>query len=179
MTPTNAHRAGDAKRDLPENTVQGCRDKAAADILKTRSGVTHKARRDLEHSAKGWIVRAAWLDRLKKSFDKRDALDRAHKQYEVEDVTFNTSRSARLSVENVKISRGVPLFFNELGVKSIEIGVPSFHCMGVLPPHDHPHVYLNMGDDIRVFCPYCSTDFRLNSALRSNETRPPNCRFGI
>ncbi|MGI8706547.1 MAG: hypothetical protein ACR2JJ_12305 [Sphingomicrobium sp.] len=31
----------------------------------------------------------------------------------------------------------MPLFFNEMGVSSIEIGVAAFYCMGVLPPHDH------------------------------------------
>ncbi len=27
-----------------------------------------------------------------------------------------------------------PLFFNELGLDSIEIGGAAFHCIGVLPP---------------------------------------------
>jgi uncharacterized Zn-finger protein len=40
----------------------------------------------------------------------------------------------------------LPLFFNKLGVSSIEIGVTACHCMGALPPHDHPHVYLNISE---------------------------------
>lgn len=68
-----------------------------------------------------------------------------------------------------------PLFFNELGVRSIEIGVAAFHCMGVMPPHDHPHVFLNMGEDAVILCPYCSTEYRIDQALRRNETRPANC----
>ena len=68
-----------------------------------------------------------------------------------------------------------PLFFNELGVKSIEIGVDAFHCMGVLPPHDHPHVYLNMGEDTALLCPYCSTEYVLNPELSWNQTRPAHC----
>ena len=68
-----------------------------------------------------------------------------------------------------------PLFFNELGVRSIEIGVAAFHCMGVAPPHDHPHVYLDMGEQLDLLCPYCATEYRLNTALRWNETRPANC----
>ena len=69
----------------------------------------------------------------------------------------------------------IPLFFNELGVSSIEIGVTAFDCMGVLPPHDHPHVYLNMGEKGDILCPYCSTQYRLNPALPWNETIPHNC----
>jgi uncharacterized Zn-finger protein len=72
-------------------------------------------------------------------------------------------------------SHGAPLFFNELGVATVEIGVVDFHCMGVMPPHDHPHVYLNMGDPAGLLCPYCSTEYRFNSALRWNETIPANC----
>jgi uncharacterized Zn-finger protein len=68
-----------------------------------------------------------------------------------------------------------PLFFNELGVNSIQIGVAAFHCMGVMPPHDHPHVYLNMGEETDILCPYCSTEYRLNAALAWNETIPANC----
>ena len=68
-----------------------------------------------------------------------------------------------------------PLFFNELGVNSIQIGVAAFHCMGVMPPHDHPHVYLNMGEETDILCPYCSTEYRLNAALWWNETIPANC----
>lgn len=68
-----------------------------------------------------------------------------------------------------------PLYFNELGVNSIQIGVAAFHCMGVMPPHDHPHVYLNMGEETDILCPYCSTEYRLNAALSSNETIPASC----
>jgi uncharacterized Zn-finger protein len=41
-----------------------------------------------------------------------------------------------------------PLFFNELGVRSIDVGAAAFDCMGAMPPHDHPHVYLNMGAEL-------------------------------
>jgi uncharacterized Zn-finger protein len=68
-----------------------------------------------------------------------------------------------------------PLFFNELGVNSIQIGVAAFHCMGVMPPHDHPHVYLNMGEETDILCPYCSTEYRFNAALSWNETIPASC----
>jgi uncharacterized Zn-finger protein len=69
----------------------------------------------------------------------------------------------------------VPVFFNPMGASSIEIGVSAFDCIGLLPPHDHPHVYLNMGEQPDIRCPYCSTEYRLNPGLRWNETVPPNC----
>jgi uncharacterized Zn-finger protein len=69
----------------------------------------------------------------------------------------------------------VPVFFNPAGVSSIEIGVSAFDCIGLTAPHDHPHVYLNMGERGDVRCPYCSTQYRLNPALRWNETNPPGC----
>jgi uncharacterized Zn-finger protein len=70
---------------------------------------------------------------------------------------------------------GLPLFFNEVGVTMIQIGVVAFRCMGALPPHDHPHLYLNMTEQKNILCPYCSTEFRLNPALRWNATIPANC----
>ena len=69
----------------------------------------------------------------------------------------------------------VPVFFNPMGVSRIEIGVSAFDCIGLLPPDDHPHVSLNMGEQPEIRCPYCSTQYRRNSALRWNETVPPNC----
>jgi uncharacterized Zn-finger protein len=70
---------------------------------------------------------------------------------------------------------GPPRFFNELGVRSIDVGAAAFDCMGAMPPHDHPHVYLNMGEQTEILCPYCSTEYRFNAALRWNETIPAGC----
>ena len=71
---------------LPENTVQGCRDRATADLLEAVTVVTANQRRRLASSAESWTVRANLLDRLNKSFEKRAAIDRAHRQYEVDRV---------------------------------------------------------------------------------------------
>ena len=68
-----------------------------------------------------------------------------------------------------------PLFFNELGARSIDVGAAAFDCMGAMPPDDHPHVYLNMGEQLHILCPYCSTEYRFNAALSWNETIPENC----
>ena len=40
----------------------------------------------------------------------------------------------------------VPHFHNTAGVPVIEIGAHEFMCIGELPPFDHPHVFLDMGD---------------------------------
>ena len=39
---------------------------------------------------------------------------------------------------------GYPKFKNDRGVPEICIGVKEFECIGVSPPHDHPHIYINM-----------------------------------
>ena len=41
----------------------------------------------------------------------------------------------------------VPHFHNDLGVPVIEIGAREFMCVGATPPFDHPHVFLDMGED--------------------------------
>lgn len=71
--------------------------------------------------------------------------------------------------------RVVPHFHNDPGIRVIEIGAREFKCVGALPPNDHPHVYLDMGDEREIVCPYCSTLYRHNSALASSDARPPEC----
>ena len=50
--------------------------------------------------------------------------------------------------------------------------------MGALPPFDHPHVYLDMGDDDEKICPYCSTLYRHDSTLGDDEAEPRSCAWG-
>ena len=71
----------------------------------------------------------------------------------------------------------VPHFVNDLGVKTIKIGVKEFQCMGAAPPHDHPHVYLDMGHDEQIVCPYCSTLFVHDAGLDQGESDPPSCVY--
>ena len=42
-----------------------------------------------------------------------------------------------------------------------------FNCTGVAMPHDHPHIYLNMGGADSIICPYCATRFRYHADLGS------------
>ena len=70
-----------------------------------------------------------------------------------------------------------PHFHNAAGHAKIEIGVREFMCVGALPPFDHPHVYLDMGDESEKVCPYCSTLFVHVESLGATETRPEGCSY--
>ncbi len=67
----------------------------------------------------------------------------------------------------------VPHFQNDAGVPAIDIGVREFMCIGAAPPDDHPHVFLDMGDEDEKVCPYCSTLFRYRRELAPTDTNPP------
>jgi len=69
----------------------------------------------------------------------------------------------------------VPHFANDQGVDKILIGVREFQCMGARPPYDHPHVYLDMGAEGQIVCPYCSTLYVYASRLAPRETEPDGC----
>lgn len=70
---------------------------------------------------------------------------------------------------------GVAHFHNDSGVPVIEIGCREFMCVGASAPFDHPHVFLDMGKDIEIICPYCSTLYRYTATLGHAESRPPEC----
>jgi uncharacterized Zn-finger protein len=69
----------------------------------------------------------------------------------------------------------VPHFHNDAGVSVIEIGSQEFMCVGANPPFDHPHVFLDLGNDNEIICPYCSTLYRYAPDLKAGESRPPEC----
>ncbi|MGE3064062.1 MAG: zinc-finger domain-containing protein [Hyphomicrobiaceae bacterium] len=69
----------------------------------------------------------------------------------------------------------VPHFANDKGVEKIFIGVKEFQCMGARPPFDHPHVYLDMGADSQILCPYCSTLYIQDARLGATESDPAGC----
>ena len=71
----------------------------------------------------------------------------------------------------------VPHFKNDAGSRAIEIGVREFMCCGASAPYDHPHVFLDMGDETEIVCPYCSTLFRYDAGLGASETRPEGCLY--
>lgn len=59
----------------------------------------------------------------------------------------------------------IPHFHNEVGVPQIRIGVREFMCIGALPPLDHPHIFLDLGEGRDIVCPYCSTRYIYDAAL--------------
>jgi uncharacterized Zn-finger protein len=68
-----------------------------------------------------------------------------------------------------------PHIANDAGAEKIFVGVKELSCMGARAPFDHPHVFLDMGGDSQILCPYCSTLFVFDPRLADHETDPPNC----
>ena len=71
----------------------------------------------------------------------------------------------------------IPHFSNDAGHATITVGVKEFMCCGANPPHDHPHVFLDMGDEPEIVCSYCSTLYQYDPALKAGETRPEGCFY--
>lgn len=69
----------------------------------------------------------------------------------------------------------VPHFHNDPGVPVIEVGAREFMCVGAKPPMDHPHIFLDMGDDTEIVCAYCSTLYRYNPVLAPFAAIPAEC----
>jgi uncharacterized Zn-finger protein len=70
----------------------------------------------------------------------------------------------------------IPHFHNEPGVPKIRIRVKEFMCVGALPPFDHPHIFIDMGDGAEAVCSYCSTLFVYDPALTA-VCDPRACEF--
>jgi uncharacterized Zn-finger protein len=65
-----------------------------------------------------------------------------------------------------------PHFQNAMGLPRIEVGAREFMCIGATPPHDHPHVFMDMGSADEIICPYCSTLYRYNKTLPAGTSLP-------
>jgi len=70
-------------------------------------------------------------------------------------------------------------FHNDPGVPMIRVGAHEFMCIGALPPFDHPHVFLDMGDENEKICPYCSTLYRFDTTLGPREAVPRDCMLTV
>ncbi len=66
---------------------------------------------------------------------------------------------------------------NDNGIAEIQIGMREIICIGASPPHDHPHVYLNMGLSEAMMCPYCATSFCFTPMLAPDGVTPIDCIF--
>ena len=71
----------------------------------------------------------------------------------------------------------IPHFHNTQGVERIEIGAKEFQCIGALPPFDHPHVFLDMGKENEIVCPYCSTHYVYSTKLTPGTSDPASATF--
>jgi uncharacterized Zn-finger protein len=69
----------------------------------------------------------------------------------------------------------IPHLHNDAGHGVIHVGAKEFMCIGATPPFDHPHVYLDMGSDHEIICPYCSTLYRHRADLHADRSDPPGC----
>ena len=71
----------------------------------------------------------------------------------------------------------IPHFHNDQGATVIHIGAREFMCIGATAPFDHPHVYLDMGSDDEIICPYCSTLYVHDAAVGAGHASPPECEW--
>ena len=92
--------------------------------------------------------------------------------------TANRGEKLSTSLQSQPMSdSGYLKFRNDRGVPEICIGVREFECIGVTPPQDHPHIYINMGEADTIFCPYCGTRFRLDPRFTPLDAEPPDSLF--
>ncbi len=70
------------------------------------------------------------------------------------------------------VDDGCAKFNNDRGVLEIRIGVKQFTCIGASAPHDHPHIYLDMGAADTILCPYCATSFHYDLRLLGHGFTP-------
>ena len=93
-------------------------------------------------------------------------------------ATLPVRVSAPMSTEDqrdaARIQR-LPKYRNDVAAPEILIGARELQCIGVSPPHDHPHIYLSVGDADEVVCPYCATRYRFAPSLGPFETDPADC----
>ena len=93
------------------------------------------------------------------------------------DIGSGLSRSPPITTASIDVRQRLSKFRNDRGVPEIRIRVSEFKCIGISPPQDHPHVYINMGKADTILCPYCGTRFRFDPRLTSLDAEPPDSFF--
>jgi uncharacterized Zn-finger protein len=73
-------------------------------------------------------------------------------------------------------THGTPHFHNQQGLPALRVGAREFMCIGALPPFDHPHIFIDMGDESDIVCSYCSTRFVYDGAVKTL-CDPPECLY--
>ncbi len=75
------------------------------------------------------------------------------------------------------MSSPYPKIRNDNAAAEIRIGAREFDCVGATPPHDHPHIYINMGEQDVILCPYCATSFRFDPQLEPLAADPSDSSY--
>jgi uncharacterized Zn-finger protein len=75
------------------------------------------------------------------------------------------SRPPPITTASIDAGQQLSKFRNDRGVPEIRIGVSEFKCIGISPPQDHPHFYINMSEADTILCPHCATRFRFDPRL--------------
>jgi uncharacterized Zn-finger protein len=73
-------------------------------------------------------------------------------------------------------THSTPHFHNQPGVPQVRVGAKEFMCVGALPPFDHPHIFIDMGENNDAICPYCSTHYVYDEHLHGG-CEPAECAF--
>jgi len=84
--------------------------------------------------------------------------------------------AAQFALEPVMADHAIPHFHNDPGVATIRVGVKEFMCTGARPPFDHPHIFIDIGDDVEAICGYCSTRFLFDASLGAH-CSPAECEL--
>jgi uncharacterized Zn-finger protein len=92
-------------------------------------------------------------------------------------VGSGLSRPPPIATTSIDVGQRLSKLRNDRGVPQIRIGVREFKCIGISPPQDHPHVYINMGEADTILCPYCATRFCLDPRLTASNADPPDSYF--
>ena len=64
-----------------------------------------------------------------------------------------------------------------LAAKTSALVSKNSNAWAPLPPLDHPHIYLDMGSENNIICPYCSTLYVHDKELDADKTDPANCIY--
>ena len=89
---------------------------------------------------------------------------------------YGAARFRQFQGQSMASDHATPHFHNQPGVRSVRVGAKEFMCIGALPPFDHPHIIIDMGDADEAVCPYCSTLYVHDAALHGHSD-PAECEW--
>ena len=75
--------------------------------------------------------------------------------------------------EQIRIGEDIVITIVRTKGKAVRVGIQAPEHLSIL----RGELVFDMGDDSEKVCPYCSTLFRYNAALKADETKPEGCTF--